>query len=196
MRLGSVLAVLPLGIWTLVHLWNNLAVYKSADAWQHEVTEYTHPVAFFVSLVVVLMPLGLHIVWGIGRLFRIKPRNAPRASVFVLLQRLTALGLTAFLGVHVWLALLDPRMNTGHAVLFDTLAREIHRDTQALAVYLLGTLGIAYHLAHGFYTFFLDWGLVTAPTSQKRLAGLSVGVFIVVLVMGCGVIYGFWSAGA
>ena len=44
-RLGSALAVLPLGVWTLNHLWNNLAAFQGGPAWQSAVTEYPHPFA-------------------------------------------------------------------------------------------------------------------------------------------------------
>ena len=48
-RLGSFLAVVPLTIWTIDHLWNNLAAFKGAEAWQSQVTEYSHPIAFVAS---------------------------------------------------------------------------------------------------------------------------------------------------
>src|SRR5882757_8645244 len=68
-RLGSLLAVVPLAIWTINHLWNNLSAFKGGAAWQADVTEYPHPLAFFASSVVALLPLALHTVWGVGRLF-------------------------------------------------------------------------------------------------------------------------------
>ena len=74
-RLGSALAVLPLGVWTVVHLWNNLAAFVGPAEWEHAVTAYDHPLAFFASSVVALLPLGLHTVWGIGRLVTSKPNN-------------------------------------------------------------------------------------------------------------------------
>src|SRR5580704_12894709 len=74
-RLSSALALLPLGAWTVVHLWNNLAALQSGDAWQKAVTEYPHPVAEAAAAVVVLLPLAIHTVWGIGRLASSRPNN-------------------------------------------------------------------------------------------------------------------------
>src|SRR5687768_5660158 len=93
-RLGSLLAVLPLGVWTVVHLWNNLAAFRGAAAWQREVTEYGHPVAFLASSLVALLPLGLHTVWGIGRLVTTRPNNVQYkyfANVKYAVQRLSAI---------------------------------------------------------------------------------------------------------
>ena len=44
-RLASALAIAPLGVWTVVHLWHNLSAFDGADAWQQAVTGYAHPFA-------------------------------------------------------------------------------------------------------------------------------------------------------
>ena len=44
-RLASALGILPLGVWTFIHLWHNLSAFTGAAAWQSAVTEYPHPVA-------------------------------------------------------------------------------------------------------------------------------------------------------
>src|ERR1700722_19276318 len=74
-RLGSILAVLPLGVWTVVHLWNNLAAFQGGAQWEAAVTNYPHPLAQLVTAVVVLLPLVLHAAWGVGRLFTGRANN-------------------------------------------------------------------------------------------------------------------------
>ena len=39
-RLGSFLAVVPLSIWVVNHLWDTLAAFQGAEAWQSSVTQY------------------------------------------------------------------------------------------------------------------------------------------------------------
>src|SRR4051794_16025720 len=102
-KLGSFLGIAPLGVWTVIHLWNNLAVYRGADAWQSQVTEYSHPVAFVVTSAVVLLPLAFHTLWGIRRLASSRPNNLTYGffdNTKYLLQRLSAIGVLAFLGAH------------------------------------------------------------------------------------------------
>ena len=74
--MASLFAVLPLGVWTVNHLWNNLAAFSGGAAWQSQVTEYPHPLAFALASVVALLPLGLHTVWGIARLASVVPVTA------------------------------------------------------------------------------------------------------------------------
>src|SRR5258708_15009355 len=65
-RLASALAIAPLGVWTTMHLWNNLSAFHGPDAWQAAVTEYPHPFAQALTGIIVLLPLAIHVVWGIG----------------------------------------------------------------------------------------------------------------------------------
>src|SRR5262245_26881504 len=98
-RLGSVLAIAPLGVWTIVHLWNNLSAFKGPVEWQRDVTEYDHPLAFFASSLVVLLPLVIHTIWGIGRLVTVRPNNVRYkyfSNVRFTIQRLSAIGLLLF----------------------------------------------------------------------------------------------------
>ena len=198
-RLGSALAIAPLGVWTVVHLWNNLAAFKGGSEWERAVTEYDHPVAFFFSTVLALLPLGLHTVWGIARLASTKPNNG-RYFYFqnwkYLLQRLSAIGLLLFLGAHLWLAMLQPRLFKHRPEPFSDISHEMAHNPPTLIVYVLGVLGIAYHLANGIQTFAMGWGLVSSRGALKRLEKVVVLAFLVLLAMGWGAIYALYSAGS
>ncbi len=198
-RLGSFLAFMPLSVWTILHLWHNLAAFQGASAWQTEVTEYTHPLAQFATLVVVLLPLVLHIVWGLVRLKSARPNNV-RYGFFgnlkYAVQRLSALGVLAFLGAHVWLAMLQPRFVLHHAEYFGDIAHEMHHHGPTLAVYLLGTLGVTYHLANGLSTFAMGWGVVASRHALKKVEIASLGLFAVLLAMAWAAIYALYTAGA
>lgn len=197
-RLGSFLAVVPLGVWTVNHLWNNLSAFKGAAAWQAAVTEYPHPLAFFLSSLIALLPLGLHTVWGMFRLAHARP-NVVRYRYFgnlkYLLQRLSALGLLLFLGAHLWLAMFRPRLVQGRPEPFADIAHEMHHHGPTLVVYILGVLGIAYHLANGMQTFLMGWGIVSSKRALRKLDLLVVLLFLVLLAMGWGAVYAIWDAG-
>lgn len=198
-RLGSALAIAPLGVWTVVHLWNNLAAFKGAAEWERSVTEYDHPVAFFFSTVLALLPLGLHTVWGIARMASAKPNNG-RYLYFqnwkYLLQRLSALGLLLFLGAHLWKAMLEPRLLKHHSESFADISFQMAHHPPTLIVYILGVLGVAYHLANGLQTFAMGWGLVSSRGALKRLEKVVIVSFLVLLAMGWGSIYALYSAGS
>lgn len=198
-RLASVLAVVPLGVWTFVHLWNNLAAFQGAEAWQQAVTEYSSPFAEAITGVIVLLPLAIHTVWGLGRLATSRPNNLRYRfypNFKYLLQRLAAVGVLLFLGAHLWLALIHPRAVEGHAEPFADIAQEMHFHRPTLVVYLLGTLGVSYHLANGAQTFCMSWGIVSSQRGLRRLEWVAVLVFVLLLAMSWGAIYALWAAGA
>jgi succinate dehydrogenase / fumarate reductase cytochrome b subunit len=196
-RLASLLSILPLGVWTVAHLWHNLAAFEGGPAWQKAVTEYPHPLAQLVTLVVVLLPLAIHLVWGLGRLVTAQPNNlryGTFANLNYALQRISAIGVLLFLGAHLWLAMLQPRLMEGHAEPFAEISHEMRFHVPTLVVYLLGTLGVSYHLANGLQSFAMSWGLVV---SRRALMHLRVGVvlaFLVFLTMSWGAIYALYAA--
>jgi succinate dehydrogenase / fumarate reductase cytochrome b subunit len=198
-RLGSLLAVAPLGVWTFFHLWHALYAFQGAEPWEKALTEYPHPVAQAVTGVVVLLPLAIHTVWGIGRLFTSRPNNLRYrhyANLKYLLQRVAALGVLAFIGAHLWLALLHPRLVEGHPETFADLAEHMHFHMPTLVTYVLGILGVAYHLANGMQTACMSWGVVSTQRGLKRLEGVAIVTFLVLLAMGWGAVYALWAAGA
>ena len=198
-RLSSILAVLPLGVWAVAHVWGNLSAFRGEAAWTQTVTTYAHPISFAVTMVIVLLPLLIHTVWGIGRLFMTKPNlvRYPFYSNFkYILQRVASVGVLLFLGAHIWLALVQPRVIEGHAERFADFSHEMRHHTPTLVVYLLGTLGVAYHLANGLQTVAFSFGMIKSQGAQKRFEGWALAFFVVFLAMCWGAIYALWNAGA
>ena len=197
-RLGSLFAVLPLGVWTILHLWHNLAAFRGGEAWSDAVTTYPHPVAQIATMIVVLAPLAVHTVWGFGRILIARPNNL-RYRYFgnfkFALQRLSAVGIALFLGAHLWLAMIQPRLVEGHAEAFADIAHQMHFHGPTLIVYVLGTLGTAYHLANGLHAFAMGWGIIASQRALKRLEWLVVAFFLVLLTMAWGAIYALYTAG-
>jgi succinate dehydrogenase / fumarate reductase cytochrome b subunit len=197
--MASLLAVAPLGVWTVLHVWSNLAAYDGAGAWQRSVTEHAHPAATFFTSALVLVPLLLHTIWGIQRLRTMKPNNA-RYGTFenlkYLLQRASAVGVLLFLGAHLWLAFLHPRFVEGRPEQFGDIAHEMHHHGPTLLVYVLGTLGVAYHLANGLHGFAMGWGLVVSKDAMKKAQRASLVFFALLLAASWGAIFGLYRAGA
>lgn len=198
-RLGSLVSILPLGIWTVLHLWDNLSVFSGADTWERTVTGYRHPYSFALTMVIVFLPLAIHTVWGIQRLLSFKPNNAAYSffgNLKYLVQRIAGLGTLAFIGAHVWLAFIQPRFVKGHPELFSDISGHMHFHLPTLIVYLLGTLGVSYHLANGIATFSWQWGMVSGRKSYKRLDNFTWIIFAALVAMSWGVIFGMYQAGA
>jgi succinate dehydrogenase / fumarate reductase, cytochrome b subunit len=198
-RLGSFLAVVPLSIWVVNHLWDNLAAWQGAEAWQSAVTQYEHPYAQAATFLIVILPLLLHTGWGIVRLLSFKPNNAAYpyyGNLKYIVQRVAGIGVLFFLGAHMWLAFLHPRLVVGHAEPFSEIAREMHFHAPTIVVYLLGVLGTAYHIANGLQGFAMGWGLLASERSMRRFEPWSIVIFLVLLAMGWGAIFALYRAGA
>jgi succinate dehydrogenase / fumarate reductase cytochrome b subunit len=198
-RLGSLVSVLPLSVWVIVHLWHNLAALGGAQQWEQAVTGYAHPVAFgLVTVAVVFLPLLIHTVWGIQRLFTSRPNNVRYgyfANLRYLVHRIAAVGVLLFLGAHVYLAMIRPRLFEGHPERFADIAHEMRFDAATLPVYLLGTLGVCYHLANGLYAFAWTWGLTSGNRSLKRAERLALVFFVILLAMAWTSVFSLFCAG-
>jgi len=197
-RLGSILSILPLGLWTLNHLWDNLSAFSGKRAWEAAVEDHPHPVAHALTLLVVLGPLVLHTAWGTARLLSSKP-NVTRYLMYgnlkYVLQRLTAIGAFLFIGAHLWLAMIQPRLFEGGPEPFEEIAREMRFHGPTLWVYLLGTMGVAFHLGNGLTSFSWTWGLVSGRRSLQRVDRLAVFTFLVLLAFAWGAIWALYQAG-
>ena len=196
-RLGSVLAFAPLGVWTVIHLWNNLYAVRGAEAWEQAVTAYPHVGVQALTYVVVLLPLLLHALWGSLRIVQSRPNNLSYnwyPNLKYLLQRLSALGVLLFLGAHIWLALLRPRLLLGHGEQFADISHEMRYHLPTTVVYLLGTLGVAYHLANGLQTFLMKLGMRWPRKPGDKLEWPFLLLFVVLLAMSWATIFIMWNA--
>ncbi len=197
-RLGSVLAIAPLGVWTVWHLWENLYAWRGEAEWSARVTEVGNPVSSVLTSVVIFGPLIVHTLWGLRRLKMTKPNAMPFfGNVKYLRQRATALGVMGFLMAHVFLARIKPALHnpSGHET-FEDIAAHMHHHPPTLIVYLLGVLGVAFHLANGVYTASFIHGLAASAKAMPRAQVASVLLFVALLALGWGSVAGLYEAGA
>lgn len=198
-RLGSLFAFLPVGAWTIVHLWNQLAAYQSPQAWESSVTGHTSPATTTLTFIVVLGPLLWHTVWGVVRMLRSRPAVSNRgfSNIRYMVQRLSAVGLLFFLGAHLYLAWFEPRILQGRPEPFAEISREMRFHAPTLLVYVLGVLGIAYHLANGLWSFLsMGWGVTVSKAGIAWMERTALLLFFVLLAIGWAAIYGLYSGGA
>ena len=199
-RMGSFFAVVPLAFWTVNHLWNNLASLRGAHAWEAAVVQHSSPFAEAIGATIALAPLLLHTVWGFSRLFTWRP-NAVSYSYYgnikFILQRLSAVGVLLFLGAHIYLAWIKPHVFEGHGEEFEDIAKEMFTsaDGPTLIVYVLGTLGVSYHIGNGLQSWVVGWGLVGSRDAVKRFEWVAIGTFVVLLAMSWGGIFGLYTHG-
>ena len=198
----SLLGLVPLGVYVVLHLWTNLLSWSAADdhrAWNEAVAAGRgNPLTLFLEIFGLGLPILFHTVAGIFELFRARPNNAVYGyfdNLKYLFQRLSAVGLALFIPAHLIKARILPMFTDAG---FDASAHEtwqgMHEALQeplTLAVYALGLLGISYHLGNGLYTAGLRWGLAISPSGRARLQIISALAFVALLVMSYGALLGF-----
>ena len=72
--------------------------------------------------------------------------------------------------------MLKPRITEGHAEAFADIAQEMHFHTPTLVVYVLGTLGVAYHLANGAPDVLHGAGASSPAGGLRRLEWVAIAV--------------------
>jgi succinate dehydrogenase / fumarate reductase cytochrome b subunit len=185
-------------VWTTWHLYSNLSAFQGAQAWEASVTAARAPLVELLTSTIVLLPLVLHTVWGLRRLRIVKFTNGTYATFDnfkFLLQRLSAIGVLLFLIAHIVKARIQPLVQHGRHETFADLSYQMSHHTPTLVVYLLGVLGVAYHLANGLATGGLTWGYTATEKARTRIKHVSYLFFVLLLVMGWGSIFALASAG-
>jgi succinate dehydrogenase / fumarate reductase cytochrome b subunit len=210
-RIHSLLGLVPVGAYMVVHLFTNGSILDGAPTFQARVDQIQGLGAttlFFVEWTFIFIPVLLHGLIGMVIVAR-GERNVqyyPYAgNLRYTLQRLT--GVIAFIFIlwhvfhmHGWLRLewwhqyiarplgggqFDP---TAAAV---SAAAAIRSSPIMQAFYVVGVLACVYHLANGLWTMGITWGVWTAPLAQ-RWANLPCAlVGLVLTIVSLGALYGF-----
>jgi succinate dehydrogenase / fumarate reductase cytochrome b subunit len=199
-RLMSLFGVLPLGTFMVYHFYFHsfshagAAVYNGRLAWL-----YHQPFHLALAIVTVYLPLAWHSV--VGALVTLKSRpNFLQFTFFrnwmYTLQRASAIGLALFIPAHLVKARFSGELfgSAGawshmHNAFVNNGAESVLTDS----VYVLGILGVAFHLANGLWNFAVDWGILVGPRAQKAGSFVAVALFLVFAAMGFYAMSGFFK---
>jgi succinate dehydrogenase / fumarate reductase, cytochrome b subunit len=204
-RLFSLFGIVPLGTYLIVHLANNTkAVYGAAAYNQYLTDSKSSPIYFALMLIGFYFPLAWHTVVGLKKASEARP-NLLQYSHFrnlkFVLQRLSALGLLAFIPAHIFKTRIEPWLH-GINIDFNHMVEGFHESLPVpgigpvpyvtVVVYLLGTLGACFHFANGLWGASISLGLITNAQSQKRFEIFTIGLFLALYAMAVTSIYGIY----
>ncbi len=192
----SLLGIVPIGIYVVCHLYNNMRSLQGAEGFnQHLLDSRALPLIVPMAVLVIWIPIAFHGIYGLVVMKRSRP-NLGRFAFFenlkYTLQRLSGLGLLLFIPAHIYKTRIEPGW-LNSTLDFSHMAEGLH-EPLTLTVYILGILGVAYHLANGIWQFSIGWGLTRTVQGMKRMQFLSFGIFLAVLTMGYAAIWGFLKA--
>lgn len=204
-RIMSFLGVIPLGVYVILHLWTNMSSLGGPDVFNVAVQgpsalnptlpQSRHPI-FLVLEILLCLAILIHLVIGVRLILRWRP-NLARVRSFgnlkFALQRISGLGLMLFIVAHVIQARIRPALHGGVET-FCGMRHAYFEEPLTLPVYILGLLGISFHLANGIWSAGLTWGITVTPQRQKIWERFSFFVFVILLTMAVISIYGFMQS--
>ncbi len=190
-RLHS-LTGLVFGGYLVVHLIVNATIAQAGDVYQVQVRKiHDLPLLWAIEWLFIFLPIIFHTIYGIWITVTGQPNvgNYPYSkNWFYTLQRLSAMIIVLFLVFHV----LSLKYHLfGQTLSFDPdrASATVHRHMTASAliayfVYPIGILASCYHLANGFWTAAITWGLTISAAAQRRWGFVCLGLFVVTMICG------------
>lgn len=194
-RWFSLLGIAPIGAYVVIHLYKNMTSLQGPDAFNQMLNEGRGlPLIVPIMLLLVWIPLAFHGIYGLFVMKQSKP-NLPSFPFFgnlkYVLQRLSGIGLLLFIPAHLYKSKIGPALE-GREADFNHMVDGLS-DPITLTVYLLGVLGVAYHLANGLWQFSIGWGIAITEKGMRRMQWISIAFFVALAAMGYAAIWGLVS---
>lgn len=192
-RLHSLLGVIPVGLFLTMHLVVNHFATQGPEAYNNG-THFMESLPFkiFLEIFVIYLPLLYHAIYGIYVAFTAK-NNVSRFGLFrnwmFILQRVTGVITLIFVAWHVWETRIQAALGTKE-VNFDMMA-EIVSNPAILWFYIIGIVSAVYHFANGLWGFLVSWGITVSPRSQKVSTYVTMGIFVILSIIGVRAILAF-----
>lgn len=208
-RLHSLSGLIPVGAYMVVHLLTNASVNDSPAKFQSAVYQI-HSLGsalVIVEWVFIFIPILFHGIYGLLLIRESQPNSGTYTyanNIRYTLQRATGLIAFAFIFYHVfhmhgwfhadwWLE------NVAHPLggaqfrpynAASTAGAALQGNFIVQLLYGVGVLACVFHLANGIWTMGITWGLWTSPKAQARANYLSIGVGVLVGLVGLGALVG------
>lgn len=189
-RLHS-LTGLMFGGYLVVHLVVNATIAQLGRIYQLQVDQiHRLPLLWAWEWGLIYLPILYHIVYGLWITLTGQPNNSSypySKNWFYLLQRVSAIFIVVFMFFHVfafkagWFGY--PHFNELDAT-GSVHQHLLHHPAWTWTIYPIGILASCYHLANGFWTAAITWGLTISAGAQRRWGYVCTGIFVATLALG------------
>ena len=191
-RLHSLLGIIPVGLFLVQHLVVNNFATRGPEAF-NAASDFMGnlPFVLFLEWFIIYIPLMFHAFYGVYIAFTAK-NNVQRYGTFrnwmFKLQRYTGVFLVVFIAWHIYQTRIQKAL--GVEVNYDMMA-DIFSSPFMLVFYIVGVIAATFHLANGLWSFLVTWGITQSPRSQKIVTYITIGVFLILSVIGVQAIFAF-----
>lgn len=191
-RLHSLLGVVPIGLFLLVHLTVNHQATGGAESFNRAANFMESlPFLHVLEILLILLPLLYHAIYGLYIAFT-GTVNTGKFGYFrnwmYLLQRITGVITLIFVAWHVW--------ETRIAMMFGTplnyqMMEDIFSSPFMIGFYLVGIISAIFHFSNGLWSFMVSWGITLSPRSQVISTYVTMIIFVVLSIVGIQTVFAF-----
>lgn len=193
--------IVPLGVFFFVHMYTNSTAMNGAKIFNKHVQDiHDIPFLLFIEIFGIFLPLLFHSIYGILISSEAKPNVLNYGygrNWFYIFQRVTGIFLFFFLFFHIlnFRFGLIPGLNmtpvAGNADRAYAIVSGEFQIGWVMAIYILGIVATAWHLAYGFWLFAVDWGIVIGEKAQKMVLYACLGLAVFLSAVGINAAFSF-----
>ncbi|WP_099352062.1 succinate dehydrogenase cytochrome b558 subunit [Fredinandcohnia onubensis] len=192
-RLHSLLGVIPVGVFLIVHLMANNFATRGEEAFNSAAGFMGNlPFRILLEVVIIYLPLLFHAIYGLYIAFTAK-NNVSRYGFFrnwmFFLQRISGIITLIFVAWHVWETRIAYAL--GRAEVNFQMMENILDSPAMLIFYLVGVISTIFHFSNGLWSFAVSWGLTITPRSQQIATYVTIIIFIALSIVGVTTIFAF-----
>jgi succinate dehydrogenase / fumarate reductase, cytochrome b subunit len=184
-RLHSLLGVIPVGGYLLIHFLINYQATRGAEAFNKTVhLVESLPFLLVLEFILIYIPIMYHAIFGIYIALEAKNNVISYGyvrNVLFFLQRATGIITFIFIVWHVWETRIQYAL--GHTDLNYDMMNEILTNPAMFIFYLVGTISAVFHFTNGMWSFLVHWGITVSPKSQKVSSYVSIVFFFLLSYM-------------
>lgn len=207
-RIHSLLGIVPLGLYMVVHLTTNASLLNGSETFQRAVF-LIHSPGKLLPLIewgAIFLPLVFHAVIGVWIAMTANYNDGHYKFVNnkrYVWQRWTGVIALVYLFFHIlhlhgwfhfdlWLSVIQP-VGFGQFKPYNAASTLVAAMQGYVwpAFYLVGMLACVYHLANGLWTAGITWGLWISPSAQARATKICVALGLGLAVIGTAA---WWAA--
>jgi succinate dehydrogenase / fumarate reductase, cytochrome b subunit len=180
-KLHSLVGVVPIGGYLLVHFLINYQATRGPDAFNKTVhLVESLPFLLVLEFLLIYLPILYHAVLGIYIAFvtenNVRAYGFARNYLFYL-QRITGIITLIFIVWHVWETRIQYAL--GNIELNYDMMHDILTNSAMFVFYLVGVISAVFHFSNGIWSFLVHWGITVSPKSQKVASYATIILFLV-----------------
>ncbi len=187
-KIHSLLGVIPLGGFILIHLITNYSAYKGGpEVFADKVSAIDKlPLVLGLEIVFIWLPLLYHGVYGLYVAYQSRNNVGQYGYVrnwMFALQRITGIVTFVFVAWHVWQTRVQVAL--GH-VTKEELGSTMHQiatNPVYYWIYVVGILAAVFHFSNGLWSFLVSWGITVGPRAQRVASYATLGLFVLLAAM-------------